>query len=218
MKIFQEKLMNIHEKTAEILIKIGSVNFNTKKKFTLTSGKLSPVYCDCRRIISFPKERKILINYASELLMRKKYFKKITNIAGGETAGIPFASYLSSKLNLPMTYIRKEKKKFGKKERIEGIMTKQDYVVLAEDLITDGGSKFDFLDSIRKKGAMTKAIFVIFNYGIYNESITFRKEKIDLLYLTNWKSILKVAKKRKILTEKDILVIFNFLKEIGVKN
>ncbi len=95
---------------AEILLDIKCVNFSPKKLFKLTSGKVSPVYCDCRRIISFPKERKQLINFGIKQIKQKFDIKKIDSIAGGETAGIPFASFLAENLNLPMIYIRKEKK------------------------------------------------------------------------------------------------------------
>ena len=98
----------ISEKAAKILLDIQAVKFNITEPFLLTSGKRSPVYCDCRKIISFPKERTKLINYAINLLEEKTYFSSLQNIAGGETAGIPFAAFISYKLKLPMTYIRKK--------------------------------------------------------------------------------------------------------------
>ena len=214
----QKIIEKISIQSAEILIDIGSVNFNVKKRFKLTSGKLSPVYCDCRRIISFPSERKKLINFLIKKLKNKDYFKSINNISGGETAGIPFASFVSSKLNLPMTYIRKQKKEFGRKEQIEGIIKEKDEVLLIEDLITDGGSKWDFLKAVKEKKANTRAIAVIFNYGLYENFITYKKKKIDLISLTNWKYILYVAKKKEILSKKDINYIQNFLTSLGIKN
>ena len=214
----QKIIEKISIQSAEILIGIGSVNFNVKKPFKLTSGKQSPVYCDCRRIISFPSERKKLINFLIKKLKNKDYFKSINNISGGETAGIPFASFVSSKLNLPMTYIRKQKKEFGRKEQIEGIIKEKDEVLLIEDLITDGGSKWDFLKAVKEKKANTRAIAVIFNYGLYENFITYKKKEIDLISLTNWKYILYVAKKKEILSKKDINYIQNFLISLGIKN
>ena len=108
-------LDNISDKAAEILIDIGSVNFSPNKPFKLTSGKYSPVYCDCRRIISFPKERKMLMDFAINIISKKGILKKITNISGGETAGIPFSSFIASELELPMTYIRKKKRIWEKR-------------------------------------------------------------------------------------------------------
>ena len=169
---------NISEEAAEILIDLKCINFSPKKQFKLTSGKKSPVYCDCRRIISFPEERERLIDFGISKLKEKPKFKKISNIAGGESAGIPFAAFIAQKLNLPMTYIRKEKKKFGKNSQIEGLLSQKDNVLLAEDLMTDGGSKLKFLDAIEKLGANVSGIFVIFNYGIIKDYYLFKKKKL----------------------------------------
>ncbi len=209
---------NISDKAAEILIDIGSVNFSPDKPFKLTSGKFSPVYCDCRRIISFPVERKKLINFAISKIKDKGLLKSITNVSGGETAGIPFSSLIASQLNLPMTYIRKQKKAFGKKEQIEGIMKKSDNVILVEDLLTDGGSKLDFINAIENTGAKISAIFVVFNYGIFKNYFSYDNQMIDLIYLTKWENILKVAKIKKKISDKDIEKIRIFLKSLGVKN
>lgn len=214
----QKIIEQISIKSAEILIKIGSVNFNVKKPFKLTSGKLSPVYCDCRRIISFPTEREKLVGFLIKKLKKKEYFNKINNVSGGETAGIPFASFVSTKLNLPMTYIRKQKKEFGRKEQIEGVVKQNDEVLLVEDLITDGGSKWDFLKAIKQKKANTRAVAVIFNYGLFENYITYQKKNIDLISLTNWKYILYVAEKKKILPNKDSRFIKDFLISLGIKS
>tara|TARA_B100000989_G_scaffold291556_1_gene266164 strand:- start:575 stop:1270 length:696 start_codon:yes stop_codon:yes gene_type:complete len=208
----------ISQKAAEILLDIGAINFNIKKPFKLTSGKLSPIYCDCRRIISFPDQRMKLINYAVTLLREKSYFNSIDNIAGGETAGIPFAAFISYKLKLPMTYIRKKSKEFGRKEQVEGIVKNKQKVVLVEDLITDGGSKWNFVESLITKKAIVTAVLVIFNYGIFTNKLNYRNKSIDLIYLTNWRSVLEVAMLKNKINEKEIEIIQKFLDDIGVKN
>ena len=209
---------NISEKAAEILIDLKCINFSPKKQFKLTSGKKSPVYCDCRRIISFPKERKKLITFGVSKLKEKPNFNKISNIAGGESAGIPFAALIAQKLNLPMTYIRKEKKKFGKNSQIEGLLNQKDNVLLAEDLMTDGGSKLKFLDAIDKLGANISGIFVIFNYGIIKNYYLYKKKKIDIIFLTNWSHVLNVASRKKILKNDEIKIIKSFLEKMKVKS
>ena len=209
---------NISEKAAEILIDLKCINFSPKKQFKLTSGKKSPVYCDCRRIISFPKERKKLINLGISKLKEKPNFNKISNIAGGESAGIPFAAFIAQKLNLPMTYIRKEKKQFGKSCQIEGLLKKEDNVLLAEDLMTDGGSKLRFLDAIHKLGAKISGIFVIFNYGIIKDYYIFKKKKIEVIFLTEWSNILSVAFRKKLLTNEEVGIINSFLEKLKVKS
>ncbi len=208
----------ISEKAAEILIDLKCINFSPKKQFKLTSGKKSPVYCDCRRIISFPKERKKLIGFGISKLKEESKFNKVTNIAGGESAGIPFAAFIAQKLNLPMTYIRKEKKKFGKNSQIEGLLSQKDHVLLAEDLMTDGGSKLKFLDAIDKSGANISGIFVIFNYGIIKDYYLFKKKKIDVIFLTNWSSVLSVASRKKILKYEEVEIVESFLENMKIKS
>ena len=136
------------KKIAEKLIKIGSVQFSFENHFTLTSGLKSPVYVDCRRIISFVEERDFIINEAIN------YFKKnnlqFDLIAGGETAGIPYAAIISEKIKKPMLYIRKKPKGFGKNQQIEGDFKENENTILIEDLATDGGSKVIFVEAIRK--------------------------------------------------------------------
>ena len=209
---------NISEEAAEILINLKCINFSPKKQFKLTSGKKSPVYCDCRRIISFPEEREKLIDFGISKLKDKPKFKKISNIAGGESAGIPFAAFIAQKLNLPMTYIRKEKKKFGKNSQIEGLLNQKDNVLLAEDLMTDGGSKLKFLDAIEKLGANVSSIFVIFNYGIIKDYYLFKKKKIDVISLTNWSHVLNVASRKKILKNDEVKIVESFLEKMKVKS
>lgn len=205
-------------KAAEILIDLKCINFSPKKQFKLTSGKKSPIYCDCRRLISFPKERDLLIKFSVGKIKKLKNFDKINIIAGGESAGIPFASFISSKLKLPMVYVRKEKKKFGKNSQIEGVFNANDNILLVEDLMTDGGSKFKFFDAINDANCKNLGLFVIFNYGILDEYLPFKNNRIKLTFLTNWNYVLKVASKKEILNNKEIIIIKDFLSSIGIKN
>ena len=197
-------------KTAKILLDIKAINFQPKKPFKLTSGKLSPVYVDCRKIISHLKERRLIINMGSKLIKKRMNLKKIDYIAGGETAGIPYASWLSEKLNKPMIYIRKKPKGFGKLSQIEGELKKNSRVLLIEDLSTDGKSKINFCNAIKKAGGKIKDIFVIFNYDIYPDTI-FNRNKLKIHFLTNWKFIMNNLKKKKSLKKEEILEIERFL-------
>lgn len=209
---------SINKITAEILIDIGCVNFDIKKQFKLTSGRLSPIYCDCRKIISYAKERELLMDFAIKLIKKQTYYKKIELIAGGETAGIPFAAILANKLNLPMIYIRKKQKAFGKKKQIEGDFINNANVLLVEDLLTDGGSKKEFFEALRIENLNLISTFVVFNYGIFENEIKFKDNSSKLIFLTNWNNILSVAKSRKILVSNEIKYIEEFLKSFGVKN
>ena len=151
--------------TAKFLLEINAIHFNSLSPFTLTSGLKSPVYIDCRKLISYPKARSILINFCSDIVVNKIGLDKVESLVGGETAGIPFASFLASKLELPMHYVRKKPKGFGVNNYIEGNNIKGKKVILVEDLTTDGGSKIKFCNSIRKAGATVEETIVLFYYN-----------------------------------------------------
>jgi len=186
------KIKNSRQKIADILLSIGCVNINFKNKFTLTSGKKSPVYVDCRKLVSFPKEREIIINEMSKQI-KSKYKNQIV-VAGGETAGIPYSSYISQKLKLPMVYIRKKPKGFGKGKIIEGEFKKKSKSILIEDMATDGGSKIHFINSMRKAELSVRDIFVIFFYDIYpSAKANMKKMRVNLNYLASWKDILEIS-------------------------
>jgi len=203
-------LDNFKNKTAKILLDIKAINIQPKKPFKLTSGKLSPVYVDCRKIISHLKERRLIINMGSKLIKKKINLKNIDYIAGGETAGIPYASWISEKLNKPMIYIRKKPKGFGKLSQIEGEIKNKSRVLLIEDLSTDGKSKINFCNAIKKAGGKIKDIFVIFNYDVYPDTIL-KENKLILHFLTNWKFVIKHLKKKKNFKNEEILAIEKFL-------
>ena len=186
------KIQNSKQKIADLLLKIGSVNINFKKQFTLTSGKKSPVYVDCRKLISYPKEREVVINEMAKQIKGK--YKKSVLVAGGETAGIPYSSFICQKLKLPMIYIRKKPKGFGKGKLIEGDFKTKSTSILIEDMATDGGSKIHFIQSMRKNKLNVRDIFVIFFYDIYpSAKKNIKKMNVNLNYLTSWNEILEVS-------------------------
>ena len=199
-------------RTADILLEIKAINFNTDTYFQLASGKYSPVYVDCRRIISFPEARSEIIQMMVNLIQDKVGKGYFQNIAGGETAGIPFAALVANELQLPMTYIRKKPKGYGKNSRIEGILGAGENVLLVEDLATDGGSKFSFVDAIRTAGGNCRYSSVVFYYDIFPEATRKLKEHgIELLYLTNWQAIIDSQRIRTLLSSAEIREISTFL-------
>ena len=181
--------------TARMLLDIRAVHFNAREPFTLASGLPSPTYVDCRRIISFPRVRSILMDFLTVTVMREAGPEAFTSIAGGETAGIPFAAFVAERLALPMTYVRKKPKGYGRNARIEGVMTDADRVLLVEDLATDGGSKLSFVDAIRETGADCAHTAVIFYYGIFPETIaTLAGHGVALHSLCTWWDVLDAAR------------------------
>ena len=207
------KIKNNQEKIANLLLSIGCVNINFKKQFTLTSGKKSPVYVDCRKLISFPKERELIINEMSKQI-KSKYKDNSTIIAGGETAGIPYSSFLCQKMKYPMIYIRKSPKGFGKGKLIEGEFKKNTQSILVEDMATDGGSKLHFIKALRQNKLKVKDIYVVFYYGIYPKAKkNISKMKVNLNYLTSWRDILTISPNY--ISDKDYKNLKNYLESIS---
>ena len=200
------------EEIAKILVDIKSVNFSFKNYFTLTSGLKSPVYVDCRKIISFTKERDFIIDKSIQYLNKKSINNDL--IAGGETAGIPYAAFISQKLKKPMIYIRKKPKGFGINRQIEGHFNKKQSALLVEDLATDGGSKITFVNAIREAGLIVKDIFVIFYYDIFDfKKTNLSKLNVKVHSLCTWKDVVNYLEKNSVYTEEEIHNLKEFLND-----
>lgn len=181
--------------TARMLLEIKAVHFNAREPFKLASGLPSPTYIDCRKLISYPRIRATLMDFLTVTVMRNAGFEAFDNIAGGETAGIPFAAFVAERMALPMTYVRKKPKGYGRNARIEGAMSEGQRVLLVEDLTTDGGSKLSFVDAIRDTGATCAHTAVIFYYGIFPETEkTLGDHGVTLHSLCTWWDVLAEAK------------------------
>ena len=195
---------------AEKLIDIESVKFSFENHFTLTSGLKSPVYVDCRKIISFLDEREFIMNEALNYFEKNKI--QFDLVAGGETAGIPYAAIISEKIKKPMVYIRKKPKGFGQNQQIEGNFKENEKAILIEDLATDGGSKVVFVEAMRKAGLIVNDIFVIFYYDIFNlENSVLSKLNVNIHSLCTWKDIISVIEKKNSYKENDIKNLKKFL-------
>ena len=181
--------------TARALLEIKAVHFNAETPFTLASGLPSPTYIDCRKLISYPRIRSALMDFLAVTVMREAGFEAFDNIAGGETAGIPFAALVAERLALPMTYVRKKPKGYGRNARIEGAMSEGQRVLLVEDLTTDGGSKLSFVDAIRETGASCGHTAVIFYYGIFPDTeAKLGAHGVKLHHLCTWWDVLAEAR------------------------
>jgi orotate phosphoribosyltransferase len=183
--------------TARILLETESVLFRPDDPFTFTSGLRSPVYIDCRRLISFPRARKRLMDLAADLIARETGFESLDAVAGGETAGIPFAAWIADRLELPMLYVRKQPKGFGRNAQIEGVLADGARVLLVEDLASEGTSKLNFVRAIRQAGGRISHAFVIFNYGIFPQiEVSLQAEGVTLLALATWWDVARTAERQ----------------------
>ena len=183
------------ELTAKMLLEVEAVRFMADKPFIFTSGWASPVYTDCRRLISFPRVRRTLIDFGAAAILQEGGFEQFDAVAGGETAGIPFAAWMADRLGLPMLYVRKKPKGFGRGAQIEGHMVEGQRVLLVEDMTSDGRSKVNFCKALREAGARVEHVFVFFFYDIFPEGRTILRDLgVTLHSLATWWDVLAVAK------------------------
>jgi len=198
--------------TARHLWDIRAVNFRPGEPFTLTSGKKSPVYIDCRKVIAYPEARAAIVGHAVDLIGRDVGVGAIDAVAGGETAGIPYAAFIAERTGLPMMYVRKQPKGFGRMAQIEGDLREGWRVLLVEDLATDAGSKVAFVDALRAAGAVVEHCFVVFHYGIFPASTRVLGEMgVTLHALATWRDLLAEARRRGGFSEDELAEVERFL-------
>lgn len=198
--------------TAKILLELEAVNFRPEEPYTLTSGWASPVYIDCRKVISFPRARRRLAQLSAEAIYRDVGFESVEAVAGGETAGIPYAAWIADEMALPMLYVRKKPKGFGRNAQIEGHVREGDRAVLVEDLASDGASKINFIRAMRDAGLKVNHAFVIFFYGVFPGALkTLEEMGVELHYLANWWDVLDVAEQGQYFDKKALEEVRKFL-------
>lgn len=200
------------ELVARMLWEIKAVHFNAAEPYKLSSGMRSPVYIDCRKLLSYPRVRSAVMDFAAATLMRNAGFEQFDCIAGGETAGIPFAALLADRLGLPMIYVRKAPKGHGRNAQIEGHMPEGARVLVIEDLTTAGGSMFKFIDAVRAAGGVVDHGIALFYYGIFAEAEErFTNGNVKLHYIATWRDVLAVARDQKLFDEKTLTEVEAFL-------
>lgn len=198
--------------TARILLRIGAVNIRPGHPFIFTAGWASPVYIDCRRLISFPAERRHVIARAAALLEERIGSGAIDAVAGGETAGIPYAAWLAEALDRPMLYVRKQAKGFGRNAQIEGHWPDGARVVLVEDLASDGGSKLTFAAALRAAGTKVNDAFVVFFYGIFPGALdALAAQGLRLHFLATWWDVIAEAEASGLYPPETITEVRRFL-------
>ena len=198
--------------TARILLEIQAINFRPEEPYTFTSGWKSPVYIDCRRIIFFPRARSKICELAVEKINRHVGYETIEVVAGGETAGIPFAAWIADRMLAPMAYVRKKPKGFGRTALIEGDVPVDLRTVLVEDLTTDGRSKIRFAQALRDAGATVNHAFVVFFYGVFPGAFeTLANMDITLHSLCTWWDVLEACKDRPYFAESALSEVRRFL-------
>ncbi|KRO00188.1 orotate phosphoribosyltransferase [Companilactobacillus kimchiensis] len=184
------------------LLKIKAVTLSPKEPFTWASGIKSPIYTDNRLTIAYPDFRQTIAHDLADLIMEK--YPEVEVIGGVATAGIPHATGVSNILNLPLNYVRPQKKDHGKKSQIEGRCQKGDKVVLIDDLISTGGSILKAVKAIREEGGEVIGTVAIFSYDLPESTKNFADAKTQLFTLTDYPTMIKVAQQESYVEESDM--------------
>jgi orotate phosphoribosyltransferase len=211
-------MSEVSSKVAEMLLSTESIAVYKDKPFVFVSGRISPVYIDCRKLLSFAAEREYIVTALANMAESEIGLANFDVVAGGETAGIPYASFVSHIVKKPMIYIRKQPKGYGGTKQIEGILDAGKRVLLVEDLITDGLSKLRFNIGIRGAGAKMTHCLCVFDYASdrlnqHEGKINLAKNDISLHVLANWDDVLDTGLAKNYFSEKQNQQIVDFLND-----
>jgi orotate phosphoribosyltransferase len=197
--IFKEN--NMERKIAKDLLDIKAVFLKPNDPFTWASGIKSPIYCDNRLTLSYPKVRNDIESGLAKLV--KEYFKDVECLMGTSTAGIAHAALVADILDLPMGYVRGGAKSHGRNNQIEGVVKEGMKVVVVEDLISTGGSSLEVVDVLRQAGCEVLGMVAIFTYGLPNAKTNFEKANCKYVTLSNYDTLIEVAKENNYIKDED---------------
>jgi orotate phosphoribosyltransferase len=186
--------LDTSRKVALTLLASGCVQLRTDEPFRLPSGWASPVYIDCRRLISFPVARRELVAQALHLLRQRRCLDDVTAIAGAEASGIAFAAWMAEALDLPMQYVRKQTRGLGLGSQVVGVMPPGGRILLVDDMVAAGTSKVNFVRAITAAGGSIKDIFVLFDYGTFPVEELLAPLGVVVHSLASWTDILAVGR------------------------
>lgn len=196
---------NVANKIASALLNIKAVKLNAKEPFTWASGWKSPIYCDNRKVLSYPDVRKLV--YESFAAYIKQYYPQTEVIAGVATGAIAHGVLVAEALKLPFVYVRSSAKSHGLENLIEGYLPENSKVMVIEDLISTGGSSIAAVEALRKAGADVLALQAIFTYEFNVAKENFDKAKCNFTTLSNYTALLQEALKENYIKEEDIEVL-----------
>jgi len=207
-KIREAILPRVSEIAALFLWESGAVKVNLKEPFKLVSGNYSPIYINCRIIISHPHFMNLFTAFTQTLCRYHRIAMKV--VAGGETAGIPFAAFVAQSLSLPLVYVRKAPKEHGITSRVEGNIPRAAKVLLVEDLITDAGSKLSFIEAIKDAGGIVEDVLVLFDREQGGREML-QNQAINLYSITDMATAINVAKRTKLLSKPQLESVQEYL-------
>jgi len=188
--------------TAESLLQIKAIKLDNVNPFTWSSGIKSPIYCDNRRTLSYPKIRTFIRQEFVRLINDE--FGTVDLIAGVATGAIAAGVLVAQDLGLPFVYIRSEKKSHGLENQIEGVVESGQSVVVVEDLVSTGKSSLNAVQALRDAGCNVKGMVAIFTYGLPEAEENFKQANCILRTLTNYDFLVKKALEQNMIQESDL--------------
>jgi orotate phosphoribosyltransferase len=192
-------------KIAEVLLKVKAVKLQPNQPFTWASGWKSPIYCDNRVTLSYPKERTHIRQAFVEAILNR--FGKPDVIAGVATGGIPQGALVAQELGLPFIYIRSAAKGHGLGNMVEGHYEKGQRVVLIEDLISTGGSSLKAVDALREAELDVKGLVAIFSYGFKEAADNFKRSECPFITLTDYAILIEQALNSNFIAKADLTLL-----------
>lgn len=192
----------MRKEIAESLLEIEAVSLQPDNPFTWSSGLKSPIYCDNRLILSYPAVRRKVAKGLKDLI--EQHFPETEMVAGTATAGIPHAAWVSELLDLPMCYVRSKAKGHGKGNQIEGKVTEGQKVVVAEDLISTGGSVIEAVQALRNAGCQVLGVVSIFTYELAKGEQQLKSSNIEAYSLTDFSTLAKIAEQKGLITKENL--------------
>lgn len=184
-------MLSNEKAVAEKLLQTAAIKLNPENPFTWASGWKSPIYCDNRKVLSFPYIRDFIKSELCNVIFEK--FPDAASIAGVATAGIPWGAMAADQLKLPFIYVRPKPKEHGLGNQIEGAFQPGDKTVVIEDLISTGKSSLLVVDVLRKAGIEVEGMVSIFNYGFESALQAFEEKKCKFISLTNYNALISLA-------------------------
>ena len=194
--------MTLERIIAKHLLDIEAVALRPNDYFTWTSGIKSPIYCDNRITMSYPKIRREIAAGMSKVIKEK--FPEVEVVAGTATAGIPHAAWVSEVLDLPMIYVRDSAKKHGKTNQIEGRLLEGQRVVIIEDLISTGLSSLKVAKALEEAGAEVLGVVAIFSYELKKAQDAFATDNVEYYTLTNYNFLIEEAVASNYIKQEDV--------------
>ena len=201
------------EDVSRSLLSAGCIEVHTDEPFRLPSGWASPVYMECRQLISFPDIRRKLVGYALDLLRERHCLEGIASVAGAESSGIALAAWIADALELPMQYVRKQRKGLGPGRQVVGVVRPGDRVLLVDDLMSGGHSVVNSCRAIAEAGLQVRDVFVIFDYGTFPTKTVLDTMGVTVHSLATWQDILLVARQNSAFAARELAELETFLSD-----